>query len=100
MRLWVSVNNYRGNIKHPNLYAVNQHNDRMRDGKRLGALCLPNTERNNLGSKVMKKVFTVNELKEKLAQVGLPFDEVESGAEGVVLLAFGTDDPDYNEERD
>ena len=43
----------------------------------------------------MKNIFTVEELKEKLAQVGLPFDEVESGAEGVILLAFGTDDPEY-----
>lgn len=44
-----------------------------------------------------KDIFTVEELKEKLAQVGLPFDEVESGAEGVILLAFGTDDPEYGD---
>ena len=45
-----------------------------------------------------KDIFTVEELKEKLAQVGLPFDEVESGAEGVILLAFATDDPEYGDD--
>tara|TARA_A200000113_G_C8730219_1_gene311333 strand:+ start:318 stop:479 length:162 start_codon:yes stop_codon:yes gene_type:complete len=44
---------------------------------------------------MIKNIFTVKELKEKLAQVGLPFDEVESGAEGVILLTFGTNDPEY-----
>lgn len=44
-----------------------------------------------------ENIFTVKELKEKLAQVGLPFDEVESGADGVITLAFATDDPEYGD---
>lgn len=55
MRLRVSVNDYRRDIKHPYLYAVNQHFHRLRHGERLGAPCLPNTNRDNMGGKVMKE---------------------------------------------
>jgi len=41
-------------------------------------------------------VFTVKDLKDRLNQVGLPFDEVESGSEGVICLVFATDDEEYN----
>ncbi len=42
-------------------------------------------------------VFSVEDLKNRLAQVGLPFEEVESGSAGVICLCFATDDEDYNE---
>jgi hypothetical protein len=41
-------------------------------------------------------VFTVKDLKDRLNKVGLPFDEVESGSEGVICLVFATDDEEYN----
>jgi len=44
-------------------------------------------------------IFTIKELKEKLAQVGLPFEEVESGSDGVICLVFATNDPEYSEEE-
>tara|TARA_R110002126_G_scaffold8690_2_gene40498 strand:+ start:173 stop:547 length:375 start_codon:yes stop_codon:yes gene_type:complete len=40
--------------------------------------------------------FAVKDLKKRLASVGLPFDELESGADGVICLAFETDDNEYN----
>ena len=40
--------------------------------------------------------FAVKDLKKRLASVGLPFDELESGADGVICLAFATDDKEYN----
>jgi len=42
-------------------------------------------------------VFTVKDLRDRLTQVGLPFDEVDSGAEGIICLAFATDDEEYTE---
>ncbi len=42
-------------------------------------------------------VFTVKDLRDRLNQVGLPFDEVESGSDGVICLAFATDDEEYND---
>ena len=42
-------------------------------------------------------VFTVKDLKDRLNQVGLPFDEVESGSDGVICLVFATDDEEYND---
>ena len=53
------------------------------------------------GSNVMvlhNAVFTVKDLRDRLNQVGLPFDEVYSGAEGIICLAFATDDEEYNDE--
>lgn len=40
--------------------------------------------------------FTVEDLKKRLAAVGLPFDELECGVDGVICLAFETDDDEYN----
>ena len=37
------------------------------------------------------------DLRARLNQVGLPFDEVDSGAEGIICLAFATDDEEYND---
>ena len=45
---------------------------------------------------ITNDVFTVEDLKKRLASVGLPFDELESGADGVICLAFATDDEEYN----
>ena len=42
-------------------------------------------------------VFTVKDLRDRLNQVGLPFDEVESGSDGVICLAFATDDEEYSD---
>jgi len=42
-------------------------------------------------------IFSVKDLKDRLAQVGLPFEEVESGSDGVICLCFATDDEDYND---
>ena len=44
---------------------------------------------------ITNDVFTVEELKRRLELVGLPFDEMESGADGVICLAFETDDDEY-----
>tara|TARA_R110002153_G_scaffold170948_2_gene323795 strand:- start:17 stop:256 length:240 start_codon:yes stop_codon:yes gene_type:complete len=41
-------------------------------------------------------IFSVKDLKNRLAQVGLPFEEVDSGSDGVICLCFATDDEDYN----
>ena len=41
-------------------------------------------------------IFSVEDLKNRLAQVGLPFEEVDSGSDGVICLCFATDDEDYN----
>jgi len=52
------------------------------------------------GSNVMvlhNAVFTVKDLRDRLNHVGLPFDEVDSGAEGIICLAFATDDEEYND---
>tara|TARA_R110002153_G_scaffold10813_1_gene42344 strand:+ start:182 stop:502 length:321 start_codon:yes stop_codon:yes gene_type:complete len=49
------------------------------------------------GDQDLKDVFSVEDLKNRLAQVGLPFEEVESGSDGVICLCFATDDGDYNE---
>ena len=43
-------------------------------------------------------VFTVKDLRDRLNQVGLPFDEVDSGAEGIICLAFATDDEEYSDD--
>ena len=53
------------------------------------------------GSNIMvlhNAVFTVKDLRDRLNQVGLPFDEVDSGAEGIICLAFATDDEEYNDD--
>jgi hypothetical protein len=42
-------------------------------------------------------IFTVKDLKDRLNQVGLPFDEVESGSDGVICLVFATDDEEYSD---
>ena len=40
---------------------------------------------------ITNDVFTVEDLKKRLASVGLPFDELESGADGAICLAFATE---------
>lgn len=42
-------------------------------------------------------VYSKEELLELFKQVGLPFDEVESGSDGVIAVVFATDDKEYNE---
>ena len=40
-------------------------------------------------------VYSKEELLELFKQVGLPFDEVESGSDGVIAVVFATDDKEY-----
>lgn len=43
-------------------------------------------------------IFTKQEIIDRLAYVGLPFDEVESGCGGVICLLIATDDEEYSDE--
>ena len=55
------------------------------------AAMMPTTAR----GEIVMGVYSKEELLELFKQVGLPFDEVESGSDGVIAVVFATDDKDY-----